>query len=135
MGEEQANKPTITPELIAAALERRKQQDATPLVHEDAEIGGAFIYRRLTGAEVREARSFATVPDGKGGEKIDRNKFEFALVNRASVEPKITSALWLQLGQLGPLVQAGLSAAVLKSNGLVGEPVEEAKNASSESQN
>lgn len=123
----------ITADLIAQALERRRAASATPLSHYDEEIGGAFTYRKLTGAEVREARKLATVDLGKANQRVDQDKLEFYIVNKATVEPKVTQALWTQLGQLGPLVQAGLSAAVFTACGLIGDPVAEAGKDSTES--
>jgi hypothetical protein len=118
----------ITADLIAQALERRKAASATPLSHYDEEIGGVFTFRTLTGAEVRQCRAKAL-----RGQRVDQDALEFAVVNLASLEPKITTALWAQLGQLGVMVQAGLTGAIFAACGLIEEPVVAAKNASSES--
>jgi hypothetical protein len=123
----------VTADAIAAALERRKAESAAPLEHYDPEIGGVFTYRRLTGAEVRDCRRLATVDLGKTTQRVDQDKLEFYIVNKATVEPKVTAALWSQLGQLGPIVQAGLSAAVFEACGLIGDPVADAGKDSSES--
>lgn len=124
----------ITAEMIAAALERRKADAATPLEHYDPEVGGIFRFRKLTGAEVRECGKLATVDTGKPTQRVDQQKLEFLLVNKATIEPKVTTALWHQLLQLGPMVAGGLGAAVLNSNGLGNDdPVEAASKPSTES--
>lgn len=124
----------ITADMIAAAVARRKEASAALLDHYDDELGGVIRFRRLTGAEVRECRKFATVGAGTAQQRIDQDKLEFAIVNRATVEPKVTQALWAQLGELGALVQAGLSAAIFQACGLIADPVADAGKDSSESQ-
>jgi hypothetical protein len=121
----------ITADLIAAALERRKAENATPLEHFDNEIGGVFRFRKLSGAEVRECGKLATIDVGKPTQRVDRQELEFLIVNKASVEPKVTKALWNQLLQLGPMVTGQLGAAVLNANGMGDEdPVEAAAKSS-----
>lgn len=117
----------ITAEMIAAALERRKAEGATPLEHYDPEIGGVFRFRKLSGAEVRACGKLATVDHGKPTQHVDQQQLEFFVVNKASVEPKVTKTLWSQLLDLGPMVTGRLGEAVLKSNGMgADDPTEEA---------
>lgn len=118
----------ITAELIAAAVARFKEAQDQPLEHFCPELGGVFRYRRLTAAEVRECGKLATVDVGKPTQRVDQAKMEQLIVNRASVEPKITTALWQQLLQLEPLITGRLSSAVAAANGLGDDPVGDAKN-------
>lgn len=131
--EEAQDAGAVTVEMIAAALERRKAEAVVPLAHHDEETGGTFFYRKLTGAEVRACRAKATKGRGTAQQRVEQDDMEFFLVNMASVTPKITQALWGQLGQLGPLVQSGIIVAIMESNGLAGDPEQDAKNDSSES--
>lgn len=116
----------ITPEMIAAAVEKFKQEQATPLEHFDPELGGVFSFRKLTAAEVRDCGKLATVDVGKPTQRVDQGKLEMLVVNKASVEPKVTPALWGQLLQLGPMVTGRLSKAVFDANGMGDDPVADA---------
>lgn len=126
---------TITTEMIAAALERFKEGQSTPLTHYDEEIGGVFTFRKITGDEVRQCRQKSTVGEGTPQARVDQDKMEFHIVNTATIAPKVNTLLWAQLGQLSALVQPGLVEAVYRANGLMPNPVETAKNSSSETPN
>jgi hypothetical protein len=112
----------ITPEAIAAAVETFKERQATPLEHFCAELGGVFRFRRLTAQEVRDLGKLAMVDLGKPTQRVDQGKLEMLVVNKASVEPKVTTALWQQLLQLGPMVTGRLSKAVFDANGMGDDP-------------
>jgi hypothetical protein len=117
----------VTAEMIAAALERFKAANETPLEHYDRHLGGVFRFKKLTGAEVRECGKLAIVDAGKPTQHLDQQQLEFLIVNRASTEPRVTTVLWAQLLQIDPMVTAALGAAVLRANGLgADDPVEEA---------
>lgn len=120
----------VTADLIAAALERFKAANETPLEYHDPVIGGVFRYRKVTGAEMQDILRLATKADGTQ----DQQRLIFLLVNRASVEPKVTSALWGQLLQLPPQVAGGLSEAIQVANGRTADPVADAGKDWSESQ-
>jgi hypothetical protein len=123
----------LTPELVAAALARFKQEVATPLEHHIPELGGAVSLRKLTALEVRECGKLAMLDAGKPTQRVDQQKFTFLLVNRASVEPKITAAFWAELLQFGPMVTGRLEKAVMDANGMGDDAIEAAGKNSTES--
>lgn len=112
----------ITAEMIGAAVESFKATNETPHEYYDATLGGVFRYRLLTGGEVQGVIRMATSPAGV----LDREKFIYLMVNKATVEPKVTSVLWGQLLRLRPTVAAGLSAAIQIANGMGDDPVGDA---------
>lgn len=114
--------PVLTAEMIAAALERFKADNETPLEYHDPLLGGVYRYRKLTGGEVQTIIRLATKADGA----VDQQKLIYLAVNRATVEPKVDGALWAQLLQFPAPVAAGLSAAVQRAAGMTDDPVADA---------
>jgi hypothetical protein len=122
--------PVATLALIEAAA---KAQESAPTTdtYEDKTIGASFTFRAITGDELAACRKLATVTRMVGKpamahREVDNDRLNFLLVNRASVTPKVTDAMWAALGRCGAMVQSNLSAFVLQVNGIGQEGVEDA---------
>jgi hypothetical protein len=122
--------PVATLALIEAAA--KAQESAPPTdTYEDKTIGASFTFQAITGDELAICRKLATVTRMVGKpamahREVDNDRLNFLLVNKASVTPKVTTAMWAALGRCGAMVQSNLSAFVLQVNGIGQEGVEDA---------
>lgn len=119
------------PEAAGLDAQRRRveaRKAAAPLTYDCPISALRYSFRVANGNDVAHALSLAERPDGT----YDNDKYRRALINRLSVEPKITTEYWALLGEDDPKVRGGIIAAFLGPSGLLLGGRDDAKKPSSE---
>jgi hypothetical protein len=127
-----ADETTQAPEPTIAGLDAQRRRikarkAAPPLTYDCPHSGSRYTFRLATGHDVEHALGLAQT-DGE----LDNDRYLMALVNRLSIEPKITVEYWGLLGEDDPAVKGALTRGFLRPSGLMPGAVAEAKNSSGE---
>ena len=116
---EQAVEVMATIEQLRARAQARNE--APPLKYTCAETGLTFSFRRLTGLDMTKIQSWS---------QGDEDRYSQIMAEQASVEPKINLAMWAAMGELSPMVRAGVLLFIREISGISDDALQVAKLAS-----